>query len=233
MFAREPKAAMVCALVLMAWSAGPLIAQSEPPDRHGTDAHTFYRYVNAQGRESFTNIPDKLPPSHHTTVYDRNLSRISATSQPNGLDQQPAAAPDETRNCPADQRGARELNFSERLFRLWNDHQPYSAIGAVLLLLILITPTMVGLVSAPVWIHSLSRIIRVIALVTISLLAATQLNRNYLSLLKPSSACGEPGRQGVGPTELYQKTVNSYTKQLDAIVQESRQASQSAQGIDR
>jgi hypothetical protein len=126
----------------------------------------IYRYINAQGRESFTNIVENVPSEQRPSG---NPSEQFARSESGAPAPSVAVPPKEKRSCPTADSASRSDTPTGWLNWLWKEHQPFAIIGAIAWLLVALTPIMLRHVSAPQWAHTLTRSMQILAFLSVML----------------------------------------------------------------
>jgi hypothetical protein len=160
----------------------------------GGDARpVIYRYVTPQGQTRYTNLLASVP-SPQRSAAEVDLSRVSVNSEV-GTDLERAMAQEHDRVGEGSACQQLRAAAAKPLWRtIWDDHGPLVVIGAVFVVLLLITPAMLERVGAN-WAKAFSMSVSVLAalgLFSYATLRGTQ----AASLLKAKAAPCEPGCWG-------------------------------------
>lgn len=192
-------------------------------------ADKIYRYVNAEGRESFTNILEKVPVDArgHKEKAEFGSSNVAfnpeSAQQPSGPKGLADTHTQKTGHLETVGRGWLDpaLEWTQTL---WRDYTPFVVVGAIVLLLLLVTPTALRKVSAPAWARTVTRTIQVLTFIAILAFLVVQANRRYWRFVKPADSCRGADcalRIKDRQKEAYQKSIDNYKKVIDQVNKEA------------
>jgi hypothetical protein len=153
----------------------------------------IYRYVTPQGRTRYTNLLASVPVPQRSAA-EVDLSRVSVNSEV-GKDLDRAMAQEHERLAQGPVCQQLRAAAAQSLWRtIWDDHAPLVVIGAVFVVLLLITPAMLERVGAN-WAKAFSMSVSVLA--ALGLFSyATLRGTDALSQLKAKAAPCAPGGWG-------------------------------------
>ena len=150
------------------------ISERETLDGDGSAPKTpvapIFRYINAEGRECFTNIPEKVPKELRGIPYEPGASQPSAAEAPAVAVNTPLTKA-ETKQTRGQSDRRSTIGWHQWL---WRDYQPWVLISAILLFFMVITPTVLAHVSVPQWARTLTCAIEVLTFLSIAIFIATQ-----------------------------------------------------------
>lgn len=202
-------------------------AENAVPARPNIDslAKKVYRYVNAQGREAFTNILDYLPPENRLQQEPAEFSRVSSQNDLEKEIDQPLAQQERSSDCPASASGGQVEPLISWAQMQWRDFSPAIAAGAILLLLLLATPLVLRKISAPDWARTLTKTIQLLAFISILAFLVAHNNRSLLRFRTPATACEQNAEGALAierdPKKAYEKSLESYLKTTDSVDKEA------------
>jgi hypothetical protein len=190
-------------------------------------ADKIYRYVNAEGRESFTNILEKVPVDAREQKEELGSSNIALTPE----SAQKADRSKEPPDLQIQKTGYLATVRREWLDRvlewtrtLWRDYAPFVVVGAIVLLLLLVTPTALRKVSAPDWARTLTWTIQFLTVFAVLAFLVVQANRKFSRLGNPGDSCqGADCASRVKDKTInaYQKSIENYKKVIDQVNKEA------------
>jgi hypothetical protein len=153
----------------------------------------IYRYVTPQGQTRYTNLLASVPVLQRAAA-EVDLSQVSVNTQV-GRDLDRVLAQEHERLAQAPSCQQLRAAAAKPLWRaVWDDHGPLVVIGAVFVLLVLITPAMLRRVGAN-WAKAFSMSVSVLA--ALGLFSyATFRGAQAMSQLKAKAAPCEPGSWG-------------------------------------
>jgi hypothetical protein len=142
--------------------SAPLLDWIAKPGRGATAEPVLYKYRGRNGRMTYTNLADSVPPTQRAASRI-DLREVSINSKLGAeLDQQLKTQYDslrESKFCHGVQ-AALEAPFWQRA---WKEQAPLVVCGGAILVFLLITPWMIGKVGGAPWARALSMALPVLA----------------------------------------------------------------------
>jgi hypothetical protein len=195
---------------LFAWLVlGCALAQCVAVRAQDRDAgQAIYRYLDSKGHAVYTNIVEQVPVRQRATAWV-DLSRVSLNTEvgteiDRRFEEQHAALT----KSPYCQhlRAAANAGF---FARLWEDFAPLVACGAMLLVLLLFTPTALRRFGAPVWAKVLTMAIPSLTLAGLMMFSMSYTTKTLSELKRRAKPCS---------SEFFVKLAN----REDALVQHAQ-----------
>lgn len=161
----------------------------------GSDTQVIYVYRDARGRDVFVNGLARVPADKRAIAKPLDLSHVS-TNPELGRDLDHALESEweqlvESQPCVR----ARDTADGGLLAIAWRDHPPLIVLGAALVVLLLLTPSMVRRYDAPKWGKVLAFAIPLLVVVGLFAAVARHTSETLADARSAAEAC-DPGALG-------------------------------------
>jgi hypothetical protein len=166
----------------------PQAVPAQPPGNAAPQQ--LYKYKTKSGRIAYTNILDEVPLDQRTK-HEVDLSHVTLnTDVGNDLNQQKQLAVEHEQLAASPYcKQLEQVAAKTELEQLWDDHPVTIVCGALVALLILMTPTMMRKVHPPEWARVLTKVIPALLVVGGTMYGMQTANKKIVESRKRVKPC--------------------------------------------